>query len=249
MLLQASFRTGVRPSTPAPQVEHRAHPLGQQKRGDPPGLWVSVGMPRLTGTAADAYFIRADDEANLSAAQHTTSPYARLSCAHVDAGRPAGPTESSSEGPQTPGADSLQEVVAHNFAGDRRLRRHAEFVVAQRVGRRVATAHFTLLVSAQRASTRRAVGPPRLGLVVARKVGGAIKRNRVKRLCRECFRLWPDLLPVGVDLVVIARAGAHELGLADVRREWEGVEPLLKRRAAEALARVADPDHPGTDGS
>jgi hypothetical protein len=50
-------------------------------------------------------------------------------------------------------------------------------------------------------------------------------------------------------LVVVARAGAHELGLADVRSEWAAVEPLLKKRAAAALALTADPDHPGTGGS
>jgi RNase P protein component len=59
----------------------------------------------------------------------------------------------------------------------------------------------------------------------------------VKRLCRECFRQWPALLPNGVDLIVIARGGAHELELADVRAEWRGVERLLKKRAVEALER------------
>jgi ribonuclease P protein component len=82
------------------------------------------------------------------------------------------------------------------------------------------------------------MGPPRLGLVVSRKVGSAVRRNRVKRLCRECFRQWPSLLPNGVDLIVIAREGAPELGLADVRAEWRGVERLLKKRAVEALAQA-----------
>jgi ribonuclease P protein component len=114
----------------------------------------------------------------------------------------------------------------------RRLRRHGEFVRAQKTGRRVGTAHFTLLVAAQPPPPR----PPRLGLVVSRGVGNAVHRNRVKRLCRECFRLLPELLPHGVDLVVIARSGAPELGLAEVRAEWRGAQRLLMKRAAEALA-------------
>jgi ribonuclease P protein component len=125
---------------------------------------------------------------------------------------------------------------------DRRLRKHGEFVLAQRSGRRVGTPHFTLLVAAQPPPPR----PARLGMVVARRVGSAVRRNRVKRLCRECFRLLPELLPDGVDLVVIAREGAPELGLADVRAEWRAVASLLKKRAVEALARAGRPHHPRT---
>ena len=43
---------------------------------------------------------------------------------------------------------------------------------------------------------------PRLGLSVSRKVGGAVVRNRWKRLIREAFRLSRERLPKGVDLVV-----------------------------------------------
>jgi ribonuclease P protein component len=85
-------------------------------------------------------------------------------------------------------------------------------------------------------------------LVVGRKIGGAVRRNRVKRLCRECFRKWAAaLLPDGVDLIVIAREGAQDLDLAQVQAEWLAVEPRLKKRAAEALARAADPDHPAAN--
>lgn len=50
----------------------------------------------------------------------------------------------------------------------------------------------------------------RLGLSVSRKVGGAVERNRVKRVLRERFHeIAPDLRP-GVDLVVIARPGVAE---------------------------------------
>jgi len=142
------------------------------------------------------------------------------------------------------------------FGRDRRLRIHTEFVRAQRIGRRIATKHFTLLVAAQPASSGASLlpvasgsadspGPSRMGLVVGRKVGNAVRRNRIKRVCRECFRLWPDLLPPGVDLVVIARPGADELGLSAVRAEWAGVQKLLRKRAAEALAPCGQPNHPG----
>ncbi len=95
-------------------------------------------------------------------------------------------------------------------------------------------------VSTEVSASRR---PPRIGFIVTRKVGIAVARNRIKRLCRECFRTWPGLLPDGVDLVVVARDGAETLGLAEVRAEWSGVSGLLRRRAEEALARRGDLPH------
>ena len=52
---------------------------------------------------------------------------------------------------------------------------------------------------------------PRVGLSVGRKVGGAVQRNRVKRLLREAVAASSADLPRGLDLVLVARADAAEL--------------------------------------
>jgi ribonuclease P protein component len=71
----------------------------------------------------------------------------------------------------------------------------------------------------------------RIGITVSSKIGNAVARNRVKRWVREGFRALRDELPP-VDLVVIARRGAPEMGLEGVRRALEGARGALLGRKA-----------------
>ncbi len=59
----------------------------------------------------------------------------------------------------------------------------------------------------------------RLGISVSKKVGNSIVRHRLTRLIRESYRLQEDKYRCGLDIVVIARAGAkgknyHEINSA-----------------------------------
>ncbi len=100
-----------------------------------------------------------------------------------------------------------------------RLSKAAEFERVYRRGRSVANRHLVLyLFSAEQRDTLR------LGLSVPRRVGGAVTRNKVKRLIREAFRSQLSGRQLAGDIVVVARAGVAELA---EREGLQGVEAAL----------------------
>ncbi len=103
-----------------------------------------------------------------------------------------------------------------------RLSRSAEFERVYRQGRSVGN-RFLVLYSFPRSSAGEPADGARLGVSVSRKVGGAVERNKVKRLLREAFGTLAERLPDDQDVVVVARPEVRELaardGLDGVKRE------------------------------
>lgn len=81
-----------------------------------------------------------------------------------------------------------------------RLRR-GDFQRVTAEGIKVSARHFQVFVR-----ERGDGGRTRLGITVTRRVGNAVRRNRIKRLVREWFRQRSDELG-SCDLVVIAKRG------------------------------------------
>ncbi len=129
--------------------------------------------------------------------------------------------------------------AANAFPKSLRMLRRAEFRVAQTRGRRIHATHFVLILD-----NREDDGPGRLGITTARKVGSAVRRNRVRRLVREVFRLHKGSFPVGHDCVVIARENAPELDFPTVRDEL--LAALTRRRERSATRAVPSSRGPGT---
>ncbi|MDY6854169.1 MAG: ribonuclease P protein component [Thermodesulfobacteriota bacterium] len=88
---------------------------------------------------------------------------------------------------------------------DERILKRSQFLETLRKGKEFHTGKFTIIVSPNN------MGKNRLGVTVSRKIGNAVKRNRVKRLVREFFRLNKAQIPCCHDIVFIAKKGADSL--------------------------------------
>lgn len=84
-------------------------------------------------------------------------------------------------------------------------------------GRAFRTRHLTALAAPTDA------GVSRLGLSVGRKVGNATRRNRIKRVLREAYRLNKGLLGVDCDIVLIPRRGWRSVHLSVAEPELQHI--------------------------
>jgi ribonuclease P protein component len=125
----------------------------------------------------------------------------------------------------------------------RRLSRSAEFERVYRQGRSKGNRFLVLHAFARADDDVRADAEgPRLGLSVSRRVGGAVDRNRVKRVLREAFWEEAERLPGDSDYVVVARPDARDLaereGMGGMRTALaelvDGLGGAPSRRGADA---------------
>ena len=103
------------------------------------------------------------------------------------------------------------------------LRKTREYNLVYRNGRRLRGKGFMLVclqhkgmdyagtIGAQGAALRR------LGISVQRKTGNAVRRNRIKRIIRETFRLYPHIFPEASDIVFAVRPDFSLHGMHAVR--------------------------------
>ena len=123
----------------------------------------------------------------------------------------------------------------------RRLSRSAEFERVYRQGRSKGNRYLVLYAfpRAEDDTAEREDGP-RLGLSVSRRVGGAVDRNRVKRVLREAFWAESERLPATSDYVVVARPDARELaereGTAGMRGALSELVAGARRQGLSACA-------------
>lgn len=95
------------------------------------------------------------------------------------------------------------------------LKMNYEFKRAYNRGKYVAGRHLVLYIWKNRLEANR------MGITTSKKVGNSVRRNRIRRLIRENYRLMEDSIDVGYDLVFVARAQSIEPVFNDIKVEME----------------------------
>ncbi|MBU63763.1 MAG: ribonuclease P protein component [Opitutae bacterium] len=92
------------------------------------------------------------------------------------------------------------KICGFGFKSKSRISKREEFQSVKHQGKRVRTNHFLaqILIVDERSTVER-----RIGIIVTRRLGNAVKRNRAKRVFRELFRNHKEILPERCDIVII----------------------------------------------
>jgi ribonuclease P protein component len=100
-----------------------------------------------------------------------------------------------------------------SFTKMERIRKSSEYRILSNCGARHYSNYF-IIVSRENQILR-----SRLGITVSKKVGKAVTRNRIKRIIREYFRVNRSILPVQLDINVIARKASATIGNESLREK------------------------------
>jgi len=99
---------------------------------------------------------------------------------------------------------------------DRILKRH-EYIALSKTGRRIQSEHFIAVFAPNQH------GRSRIGITVTKKVGPAVKRNRIKRIVREYFRLNRHNLVGNWDINLIAKRQGVDFSVEQAHRSLENI--------------------------
>ena len=110
------------------------------------------------------------------------------------------------------------------FKNKDKILKRREFLQLKRCGKRIQDRNFIIIYSDGRSEKNR------IGITVSKKLGNAVKRNKIKRLIRENFRMNRDKIAEFMDINVIAKKKAGEISADMVFKSLDGIFNQIPRR-------------------
>lgn len=104
-------------------------------------------------------------------------------------------------------------MESFSFKKEERILKRAEFINLNINGARHYTKNFVVILKQNR------INITRLGITVSKRFGNSVKRNRIKRLIREFFRLNKQQIPKGYDIVIVALKESNNFTFSKVKEE------------------------------
>jgi ribonuclease P protein component len=160
-------------------------------------------------------------EATISTVENPAPAAARISEPQFEQERARHSAQPAADRPQAFDARLRKRRMAAEtparlgFGRAARIKQARDFARVRRDGQRLANG--CLIANWRRLP---ADAPSRLGVITSRKIGGAVVRNRARRLMRESFRLHQHELAQPLDLVLVARPSIAGKGFAEVERDF-----------------------------
>ncbi|MBI5642339.1 MAG: ribonuclease P protein component [Deltaproteobacteria bacterium] len=111
-----------------------------------------------------------------------------------------------------------------SFSKNERLLRPEEFAKVRKLGKRYYTKSFVLYLLPNELDIQR------LGLSVGAKAGNAVRRNRIKRLVREFFRLNKVSFPESSDILISVKSASHIKDYKDVEAEAGALGAVFRKQ-------------------
>ena len=111
-----------------------------------------------------------------------------------------------------------------SFKKKDKILKRKEFLQLQRCGKRIQDREFIAIYSD--GIFKRS----RIGITVTKKIGNAVKRNKIKRLIRENFRMNRDKIAEFMDINIIAKKKAGEISADMVFKSLDEIFKKIQRR-------------------
>ena len=112
------------------------------------------------------------------------------------------------------------------FSKADRILKRPDFIHLSKYGIKIQNKNFVAVFQ------KGGIDRPRIGITVSKRVGGAVTRNRLKRLVREFFRLHKHLFTGYLDINIIAKKTASQRPSKEIYASLQDILDKMARRNA-----------------